>query len=214
MKDTDVRGLSEKVLSKEEAARREELRERAVTEQELGEDELYLEEEGVYHRVQGESKNKLSWIWWDQWELKSDSDDLDYVNAVRVEYCKAKARMDRWREEVMLLKEELRRMIDYALWKSEWWLERRSGKDDIIYEGLVLNESAVTADLVEGINAFSLQQARFQLERTKDLEVSWLPLMEHAEKVLRRAPDIGILSYELKDTERDIEVARRAEENV
>ena len=111
----------------------------------------------------------------------------------------------------MLLREELRRMIEYALWKSEWWLHKRSGNEGIVYEGLSLDGRSVTSELVEGINAYALQQARFQLDRTTSLKAMWSPLIEHAEKVLKRSPDIGTLFIELPE---DVESSRKAEEEV
>jgi hypothetical protein len=49
------------------------------------------------------------------------------MTAVRVEWCKAWARSRRWTEEVMLLREEMRRVIAYHEHKAEWWKQRRNG---------------------------------------------------------------------------------------
>ncbi|THU86479.1 hypothetical protein K435DRAFT_683541, partial [Dendrothele bispora CBS 962.96] len=200
LKDGDVRGLSERVITREETERRERLRERAVQEQNLDDEDFYFQEEGMYSRVQGETRGRLSWIWWDQWELKNGSpDDPDYIDAVHVEYCKAKARCDRSREEVQLLCEELRRMMEYSLWKAEWWLTRRVGE-----EGM----------LAEGLNSYALQQTSYMHDRHQHLDKTWTPLIDHAQKVLTQAADIRTLRFELTNEERNESEMLRAEENV
>ncbi|THU86912.1 hypothetical protein K435DRAFT_593756, partial [Dendrothele bispora CBS 962.96] len=75
--------------------------------------------EGIVSRVRGEGKRHLSWIWY---QPNISEDDPEFRDALCVEWCKSRARMLRWREEVLLLNEELGRMSDYAMWKSEWWL--------------------------------------------------------------------------------------------
>ena len=47
--------------------------------------------------------------------------------AVRVEWCKAWARARRWTEEVLLLREELRRVSASHEHRAKWWRERRDG---------------------------------------------------------------------------------------
>ncbi|KAH8802319.1 hypothetical protein DL96DRAFT_1718947 [Flagelloscypha sp. PMI_526] len=42
----------------------------------------------------------------------------------RVEWLKARARMTRWREEVLLLREEMRRTLRYLEWRSKWWQDQ------------------------------------------------------------------------------------------
>ncbi|THU87930.1 hypothetical protein K435DRAFT_866769 [Dendrothele bispora CBS 962.96] len=240
LKDADVRGLSERVLTREEADRREHLRERAIREKDLDNNDFYFQEEGIQSRVQGETRRALSWIWWDQWELKEGTtDDPDYIDgefthpvctyrnrryghtstgiflsdeflaAVRVEYCKSKARLDRSKEEVQLLCEELRRMMEYSLWKAEWWLSRRLGG-----EGMLSIGESVTAELADGLNSYALQQVSIMKNRHDHLDKTWTPLIEHAKKVLNRAPDISTLSFELKDKERSDADAQRAETEV
>ncbi|KAK7438744.1 hypothetical protein VKT23_017874 [Stygiomarasmius scandens] len=49
LKDADICGLSEKMLSREEAEERKQMKERVILERNLEEDDMYLEEEGVYH---------------------------------------------------------------------------------------------------------------------------------------------------------------------
>ncbi|KIJ11296.1 hypothetical protein PAXINDRAFT_84711 [Paxillus involutus ATCC 200175] len=59
---------------------------------------------------------------------------------MRTEWCKARARANRWAEEVMLLKEEMRRVLAFLDWHSKWWVSqagRRTNLDGVLTEGLV-----------------------------------------------------------------------------
>ena len=50
--------------------------------------------------------------------------------AMRVEWAKTKARGDRWHEEVLLVTEEMRRVLYFLEWKAQWWLDRGDGRPD------------------------------------------------------------------------------------
>jgi hypothetical protein len=72
----------------------------------------------------------------------SDSNDTDEILALRVEWCKAYARSNRWREDVVLVEEEMRRTIEYGYWAAWEWSERAARR-----------ASVVDAELQEGLNA-------------------------------------------------------------
>ncbi|KAK7448893.1 hypothetical protein VKT23_013625 [Stygiomarasmius scandens] len=103
--------------------------------------------------------------------------------------------MLRWKEEVMLLTEELRRMQHYAVWKAEWWMARRVG-----LEGGHLLES-VSPELREGLNAYAWQQTKFQEGSAMKVRERWERLGLHARKVLDRIPNLSTLYLELEDEE-------------
>jgi hypothetical protein len=44
---------------------------------------------------------------------------------VRVEWCKARARAMHWSEEVELLQEEMRRVLQFFGWQATWWDSQR-----------------------------------------------------------------------------------------
>ncbi|KAK7437564.1 hypothetical protein VKT23_018462 [Stygiomarasmius scandens] len=190
LKDADVVGLNERKLTQEEAAEQEERRKRVGIDTELDDDDNYLEDEGVIARVQGESKRVLSWIWSGVTVKKGDD---TFRDAVRVEWCKARARMLRWKEEVLLLTEELRRMQHYAIWKGEWWMARR-----VSLEGSYKVEN-VSAALQEGLDAYAWQQTQFQTDEAMKIRERWDGLSEHARKVLERIPDLSTIFVELED---------------
>ncbi|KAJ7511254.1 hypothetical protein B0H11DRAFT_2215093 [Mycena galericulata] len=66
------------------------------------------------------AKNKvLSWIWTARGAL--DDNEKELHESLRVEWSRAKARKTRWEEEVILLREEMRRVVRYLEWQSAWW---------------------------------------------------------------------------------------------
>ncbi|KAJ7026086.1 hypothetical protein C8F04DRAFT_966920 [Mycena alexandri] len=66
------------------------------------------------------SENKtLSWIWSAPGALDKEEESLH--ESLRVEWSRAKARKTRWEEEVMLLREEMRRVVRYLRWQAEDW---------------------------------------------------------------------------------------------
>lgn len=65
-----------------------------------------------------------------------------------MEWAKTKARAQRWSEEVILLQEEMRRVLEYFSWKAAWW--RSKGK---------LRQNSVDISLLSGLTAYSEKQA-------------------------------------------------------
>ncbi|KAJ7094831.1 hypothetical protein C8R44DRAFT_749409 [Mycena epipterygia] len=79
----------------------------------------------------------------------------DAVPALRVEWSKAKARKNRWDEEVELLREEMRRVIRYLDWQTVLWETRA-----VESEARVGLAGAVRV----GIKAYASKQATFHHE--------------------------------------------------
>ncbi|KAJ7448474.1 hypothetical protein B0H11DRAFT_1744214 [Mycena galericulata] len=77
--------------------------------------------------IAGSSRRVLSWIWTAQGALESGEEELHA--SIRVEWCRAKARKNRWEEEVDLLREEARRVVRYLDWQVGWWDERASVRE-------------------------------------------------------------------------------------
>ncbi|PPQ96620.1 hypothetical protein CVT26_010684 [Gymnopilus dilepis] len=71
--------------------------------------------------TRSEGRRNLTWIWTrigDSLEFKEDA-RLD--ESLRIEWCKSRARRDRWKEEVELLVEEMRRVKEFFLTKAKDW---------------------------------------------------------------------------------------------
>ncbi|KAJ7116090.1 hypothetical protein C8R44DRAFT_628252 [Mycena epipterygia] len=110
---------------------------------------------GQYLRSNASSSKSagLSWIWMAQGSL--DNAEKDLHESLRVEWSKAKARKNRWDEEVELLREEMRRVIRYLDWQTALWETRA-----VESEARVGLAGAVRA----GIKAYASKQATFHRE--------------------------------------------------
>ncbi|CAK5264037.1 unnamed protein product [Mycena citricolor] len=82
---------------------------------------------------------------------------------LRVEWAKARARAGRWREEVDLLEEEMRRVLAFEEWRAAWWRERRLGRE--------AEELGPAMD--EALHAYAEKQARFHDRRAGKLRHMW-----------------------------------------
>ncbi|KAH7917830.1 hypothetical protein BV22DRAFT_1108497 [Leucogyrophana mollusca] len=96
-----------------------------------------------------EGRRRLSWIWLTIGYSEGLDEEADegLQDAIRLEWCKARARAMRWTEEVELLFEEKRRVLQFMDWQSRWWLERAGS--------VVVEEST----LAEGLQAYAQRQA-------------------------------------------------------
>ncbi|KAG2112112.1 hypothetical protein DEU56DRAFT_749410 [Suillus clintonianus] len=74
---------------------------------------------------QSEGKRTLSWIW-KTCGVAGVGEDGEAVlsEGLRIEWCKSRARANRWAEEVELLQEEMRRVADFLAWHAGWWEKR------------------------------------------------------------------------------------------
>ncbi|PPQ80627.1 hypothetical protein CVT24_002727 [Panaeolus cyanescens] len=118
-----------------------------------------LEEERDKRSGTGETRRTISWIW--LVPRKPDATDKD-DDILRVEWAKSRARAARAKEEVLLLKEEMRRSIEFLGWKSRWWLKR------------VDSRRISDKSLKEGLRAVAMKQSRLQ----SDLQASFKALWE------------------------------------
>jgi hypothetical protein len=75
------------------------------------------------------------------------------ITAVRVEWSKAKARKERWEEEVDLLCKEMKRVLRFLRWRSLWWETRRATR-----------QAGVSRELAAGLEAYAGRQAALHRE--------------------------------------------------
>ncbi|KAH7906698.1 hypothetical protein BJ138DRAFT_1219360 [Hygrophoropsis aurantiaca] len=88
--------------------------------------------------VMGEGRRRLSWIW--MVHGVADDSEKGLQDALRVEWCKARARAARWSEEVELLFEEKRRILQFFDWEAHQWDKRATSdlpSDAVAREGYV-----------------------------------------------------------------------------
>ena len=75
---------------------------------------------------------------------------LIFVTEFRLEWSKTYARKARWNEEVKLLKEEMRRVLEFLKWKSKDWLRKGDHR---------ISSLTVCPFRLEGLRAYSSRQA-------------------------------------------------------
>jgi hypothetical protein len=120
--------------------------------------------------VASNSRYELSWIWLVQhgaYPSSSESEtqihEAEFNQSMRVEWAKARARMMRWKEELMLIQEEMRRVIVYHQWKANWWRERALMQN---HEDQVISS---------GISGYAHKQAAICVRMAEQCAWHWLP---------------------------------------
>jgi len=83
------------------------------------------------------------------------------MTAMRVEWCKARARANRWAKEVELLQEEMRRVAAFFEWHAAWWDKRAP-----IRVGFGETES-------EALTAYASRQAAIRRSMRKRCLILW-----------------------------------------
>ncbi|KAF7973147.1 hypothetical protein HWV62_15919 [Athelia sp. TMB] len=163
LKDDDVRAMNERALTDHEKAQREH---RIKTGKQFDEDAC----DGVpLEGTSGESRKKLSWIWM---TAGGDNNSPEMIEALRVEWAKCNARQARWREELMILQEEMRRVIEYGFNREKWWRERPEQR---------LNVDDALAD---GLRAYALEHAEQERAFRVMLEAKWGDIQKRVATVL------------------------------
>ncbi|KAF7367949.1 hypothetical protein MSAN_00860000 [Mycena sanguinolenta] len=136
LRKEDVMGMNERLMNEEEKEDNKKARVLAGLSADGKDDELdifgELEEPTVLFNLEmGEGTRMLSWIWYTTPQRGTDeTGDGSLHPDIRVEWMKAHARADRWREELILVEEEMRRVLEFCAWKARWWhewIEARGG---------------------------------------------------------------------------------------
>ncbi|KAJ7694095.1 hypothetical protein B0H17DRAFT_931964, partial [Mycena rosella] len=166
LRPDDVRGMNERLMNDSE--KEESWKARALAglpADGVGKD---LDEYGepvelivLFNLETGEGCRLLSWIWYTastsadtagDGKLHTGTDlptvqgmEADNVSDIQVEWLKARARADCWREELILLEEEMRRTLVFCTWKANWWLKRAAPRTD------------VSPELAEGLQTYALE---------------------------------------------------------
>ncbi|RDB18343.1 hypothetical protein Hypma_000426 [Hypsizygus marmoreus] len=96
---------------------------------------------------ESEGHRELSWIWTRLGDGSQIDAEVGLQDALCIEWCKSKARADRWSEEVQLLLEEMRRIAQFFESRAEQW-DRRAQVVTAADEGIE-----------RGLHAYATQQA-------------------------------------------------------
>ncbi len=82
-----------------------------------------------------------------------------------MEYAKAKARVTRWHEEILLVREEMRRSVAFLRWKAKWWRELTA-------------ERPARIDIKSGLIAYSRRQESQFLRLAEQFAKLWYPILQ------------------------------------
>ncbi|KDQ22301.1 hypothetical protein PLEOSDRAFT_163201 [Pleurotus ostreatus PC15] len=101
-----------------------------------------------------EGRRTLSWIW-----MARQTGDQEMTatmsEALRIEWCKSRARAHRWQEECILLKEEMQRILQFHTWQAGIWEGRA-------------NEASL-----KGAQSYALRQKHIQQSLASACTESW-----------------------------------------
>ncbi|KAJ7201941.1 hypothetical protein B0H12DRAFT_1063385 [Mycena haematopus] len=118
---------------------------------------------GSKKRARNEPSNarkNVSWIWVVGGGPDEDA-EKEIHDSVRVEWSKAKARRDRWVEEVQLLREEMKRVLRMLRWTQQEWQGRVDGRDSI------------DTELRAGLAAYAQRQVYVHRQIAEAFERGW-----------------------------------------
>ncbi|KAJ2911619.1 hypothetical protein MD484_g8794, partial [Candolleomyces efflorescens] len=71
-------------------------------------------------------------------------------DSLRVDWARSRARKRRWEEEVLLIQEEMRRVVAYMSWKADWWISQASRR-----------QGSVSFDISSGLSSYAHRQAAY-----------------------------------------------------
>ncbi len=109
--------------------------------------------------------------------------------ALKIEWCKARARKTRWEEEVALLLEEMRRVIVYRRWNAAWW---RSDREE---------DPNTDATCQQGLRAFAAEQAYLHDREADNLESRWKGVRILGQELLDGLPVSQVVQVEIDEEE-------------
>lgn len=75
---------------------------------------------------------------------------LTNISVLRIQWCKQRARAHRWVEECLLLREEMRRVLQFFEWRATQW------------EARIAQDRLHTGAILEGATAYAHHQAALQ----------------------------------------------------
>ncbi len=63
--------------------------------------------------------------------VEGELDDGEILENIKVEWARSQARAKRWGEEIILLEEEMRWVIEFFEWKAGWWRKQAGRRENI-----------------------------------------------------------------------------------
>ncbi|KAG6825919.1 hypothetical protein H0H92_001861 [Tricholoma furcatifolium] len=125
--------------------------------------ELSEREEGI-----SVGRSRASWIWLVTRNASTMGENDDaFQDALRLEWCKSRARAMRFAEEVDLLDEEMQRVLRFLEWKKNLWLSKAD---------LWSKHPVAPTPRGEGLIAYAHRQAGLQVALASHFRRLWLPI--------------------------------------
>ncbi|KAH0828896.1 hypothetical protein J3R83DRAFT_2296 [Lanmaoa asiatica] len=151
---------------------------------------------GMSDLLDGETggRRKVSWIWNTVHKIGTgfNADHVLEGEYMRIEWCKARARVHRWSEEVELLVEEMRQIPEFFKWEAKCWEERSQ------------YFSKVDSSLQEGHCAYALHQASLHRALATACQASWADTLAFIRRLDEQQSDIPYGVFSQSDTEDDM----------
>ncbi|KAF9472585.1 hypothetical protein BDN70DRAFT_909114 [Pholiota conissans] len=94
-----------------------------------------------------EGRRNISWIWVHMVGKGSQEPDDRLHESLRIEWCKSRARRDRWVEEVELLQEECRRVLAFFEHRANEWENLCNGDQTWMLPGVEYDQLAINGRL-------------------------------------------------------------------
>ena len=177
LKDEDVRGYQDLNQLQPRKPRRGVLEDETLATLGNDTDAMEVDEEAgitLTHKARkrrdgtGETRRVLSWIWK---TAQSSSPDDEQDDILCAEWAKSRAQAARTAEEVLLLKEEMRRVLESLRWKSRWWLDRKHRREN------------AGKDEREGVQSYAISQSVMQLALAEKFEGLWKSPLEEPDEM-------------------------------
>ncbi|TFY51020.1 hypothetical protein EVJ58_g10780 [Rhodofomes roseus] len=105
-------------------------------------------------------------------ESPEDAHNPELQEALRIEWCQSRARAQRWLEEIELILEEMRRVVQYHGWKHHSWTARADARPDL------------DDDYREGLSAYAHRQAEIRVTMCGTCTRAWRCVSELVSKGL------------------------------
>ncbi len=145
-----------------------------------------------------EGHRRVSWIW-----RSADRDgQTGYLDSVRIEWTKLRARFQRWMEEKRLLPEEMRRVLAWLQFRESLWMARinqRSDVDDALQEGLTAYAHK-QATIRRNMRGMSRQiWLKFMQESGLEMGVEWEPVAGYVPRKVRRRVNGRVVEEEAEE---------------
>lgn len=114
------------------------------------------------------TRYQMSWIWTvprASTEGQEALEGAELDESLRVEWAKARARLGRWKEELLLVQEEMRRAIEYLRWESDLWRQRAQ------------LPPWKAPDVAHGIVAYARKQSSLSHALAGRFSSAWVPVL-------------------------------------